>query len=146
MYPKDADRISNSVDSDWSSLIWVYTVCRRPWSDCSSRSDLGLHCLPRPDCPKTQEHYGIWATSWENLFMPYMNNKGADQPAHPCSLISTFVVCISSFCIGNFMTLASFFSWADRFESYLVENPDDRFSHDKAHIISSLWNWHRFNE
>ena len=21
-----------------------------------------------------------------------MNNKGADQPAHPCSLISTFVV------------------------------------------------------
>ena len=35
----------------------------------------------------------IWATSWENLFMPYVNNKGADQPAHPCSLISTFVVC-----------------------------------------------------
>ena len=24
--------------------------------------------------------------------MPYVNNKGADQPAHPCSLISTFVV------------------------------------------------------
>ena len=24
--------------------------------------------------------------------MVYMNNKGADQPAHPCSLISTFVV------------------------------------------------------
>ena len=22
----------------------------------------------------------IWATSWENLFMPYANNKGADQP------------------------------------------------------------------
>ena len=22
------------------------------------------------------------ATSWENLFMPYVNNKGADQPAH----------------------------------------------------------------
>ena len=25
--------------------------------------------------------------------MPYANNKGADQPAHPRSLISTFVVC-----------------------------------------------------
>ena len=25
--------------------------------------------------------------------MTYANNKGADQPAHPCSLISTFVVC-----------------------------------------------------
>ena len=24
-----------------------------------------------------------WAMSWENLFMPYANNKGADQPAHP---------------------------------------------------------------
>ena len=33
-----------------------------------------------------------WATSWENLFMPYANNKGADQPAHPRSLNSVFVV------------------------------------------------------
>ena len=32
------------------------------------------------------------ASSWENMFLPYTNNKGADQPAHPCSLISTFVV------------------------------------------------------
>ena len=32
-----------------------------------------------------------WAMSWENLFMPYANNKGADQPAHPHSLISAFV-------------------------------------------------------
>ena len=24
--------------------------------------------------------------------MPYGNNKGADQPEHPCSLISTFIV------------------------------------------------------
>ena len=29
--------------------------------------------------------------------MPYANNKGADQPAHPRSLISTFVVhCLES--------------------------------------------------
>ena len=34
------------------------------------------------------------------------------------------------------MTLASFFSWADRFESYLVENPEDRFSCDMAHAIT----------
>ena len=31
----------------------------------------------------------IWATSWENLFMPYANNKGADQPAR---LLSVFVI------------------------------------------------------
>ena len=40
---------------------------------------------------KTAKYY--WATSWENLFMPYANDKGADQPAHPRSLISAFVVC-----------------------------------------------------
>ena len=29
--------------------------------------------------------------------MPYVNNKGANQPAHPRSLISTFVVrCLDS--------------------------------------------------
>ena len=29
--------------------------------------------------------------------MPYANNKGTDQPVHPCSLISTFVVrCLDS--------------------------------------------------
>ena len=32
------------------------------------------------------------------------------------------------------MILANFFSWADRFESYLVENPEDRFSRDEAHM------------
>ena len=37
----------------------------------------------------------IWARSCENV--SYVNNKGADQPAHPRSLISTFVVrCLDS--------------------------------------------------
>ena len=41
--------------------------------------------------------YTIWATSWENLFMPYANNKGTDRPAHLRSLSSTFVVhCLDS--------------------------------------------------
>ena len=34
-----------------------------------------------------------------NIYI-YMNNKGADQPAHPCSLISTFVVC----CLDSIIT------------------------------------------
>ena len=33
-----------------------------------------------------------WTTSWENLFLSYVNNKSAHQPAHPRSLISAFVV------------------------------------------------------
>ena len=40
----------------------------------------------------------IWATSWENLFMPYANNKGADQHAHSPLLLYD----ISSFYIRNF--------------------------------------------
>ena len=73
----------------------------------------------------------IWATSWENLFLPYANNKGADQPVHVHSLISAFVVpCLdrsyTSICYSrNFKTLASSAGW---FESYLVSHPEDRFS------------------
>ena len=33
----------------------------------------------------------IWAISWENLLMPY-TNKSSDQPEHPRTLISAFVV------------------------------------------------------
>ena len=31
------------------------------------------------------------------------------------------------------MTLASVFTWAGLFESYLVENPEDKFSPDEAY-------------
>ena len=42
--------------------------------------------------PINRAWYILWATSWENLFLPYANNKAADQPAHARSLISAFVV------------------------------------------------------
>ena len=41
----------------------------------------------------------------------------------------------------NVMTLARLCSWADRFESYLVENPEDRFSHDMAQIYFVGAHW-----
>ena len=66
-------------------------------------------------------------------FMSYANNKGADQPAHPCRLISTFVVrCyynISRFYSRNFQTLASFFGCAGQFVSGLVGN-------SRRHVLS----------
>ena len=34
----------------------------------------------------------IWATSWENLFLPCANSKGADQPVHLRSLIGAIAV------------------------------------------------------
>ena len=56
-----------------------------------------------------------WTTSWENLFNPFANNKGADQPAHPRSLISAFFFffffffwfCLDSINSRNFKTLTS---------------------------------------
>ena len=39
--------------------------------------------------------------------------------------------------IQKFKTQASFWSWAGRFESTLVKNPEDRFSRDEAHLLSS---------
>ena len=73
--------------------------------------------------------------------MPCANNKDTDQPAHLRSLFSVFVIrfldSIYRCYILNFKTLASLSCWAGRFESYLVENPEDGFSRDKAHFIST---------
>ena len=66
--------------------------------------------------------------------------KGADQPAHLRSQISAFVIrCSDSiiplcFYIQNFKPLATLWCSANRFESDLVGNPEDRFSHDEAQI------------
>ena len=53
------------------------------------------------------------------------------------------VCCLDSIIIQNFKTLASFCSWADWFESYLVANPEDTwaqvlFTSETTHIIY-LW-------
>ena len=59
--------------------------------------------------------------------LPYANNKGADQPAHPRIKDQ------------NFKTLANFCGCAGRFESYLVGNPEDRFSRDEAHLCPCIY-------
>ena len=66
--------------------------------------------------------------------MSYANNKGADQPAHPRSLISAFVVrcldgIISLDSIVDISRLASFCGYAGRFVSGLVEN-------SRRHVLS----------
>ena len=45
MSPNDADGIANSVDTDQPAPFRL-------------QSDLGLHCLPRYICPKTEDYYG----------------------------------------------------------------------------------------
>ena len=49
------------------------------------------------------------------MFMPYPTNKNANQPAHSCSLISTFVRCLD--CI---ISIYHGLGW---FESYRVRKP-----------------------
>ena len=51
-----------------------------------------------------------------------------------------FLYYFSLICISEISSLASFCSWADWFESYLVTNPEDRYFRDEAHIIINvLW-------
>ena len=46
--------------------------------------------LPKSVCPEKVVHN--WAATRENLLLGFCDNKGADQPAHPRSLISAFVI------------------------------------------------------
>ena len=63
-----------------------------------------------------------------------IHNKGADQPAHSCSLISAFVVrCLDSIIsldsIAEISRLASLCSWAGQFES-------DQVGNSRRHVFS----------
>ena len=76
----------------------------------------------------------------------YVNNKGADQPAHPRSLISAFVVR----CLDSVMSLVSvtkisslmLASVAEQASLSLTwsETLENSFSHDEAHINMDFLN------
>ena len=75
-----------------------------------------------------------------NCFMPNANNKGADQPAHPRSLISTFVVCCwDSNCYTQFHELLA--SVAEQVDLSFTwsKTPIDKFSHGEAHFRSTFF-------
>ena len=73
--------------------------------------------------------------------MSYANNKGTDQPEHPCSLISAFVVR----CLDSVMSLVSvtkisslmLASVAEQASLSLTwsETSEDKFSHDEAPLF-----------
>ena len=74
--------------------------------------------------------------------MPYVNNKGADQPAHPRSLISTFIVhhLDSIICILAIYKVSIFQlgSVDDQTGLNLTWSkiPEDTFSRDVARILT----------
>ena len=77
--------------------------------------------------------------------MSYANSKGADQPAHPRSLISAFVVrCLDS--VLSLVSLAKISSLllasvAEQASLSVTwsETPEDTFSHDEAHFSYTEW-------
>ena len=76
-------------------------------------------------------------------FMAYATNKGADQPAHPCSLISTFVVrCLGSIICILVLSKVSrlqLVSVAEQVGLNLTWSkiPEDTFSRDVAQLTLS---------
>ena len=76
--------------------------------------------------------------------MPYANNKGPDQPVHPCSLISTFIVpYLDSIMPPVFISeitslqLTSKAVQADLCPTW-SQNSADRFSRGMAHMYLSV--------
>ena len=76
----------------------------------------------------------------KTCLMAYANNKGIDQPVHPCSLISAFVVryldsIISVVAISEISRLC-IVSVAEQTGLSLTwsQRPEDRFSHDVVQI------------
>ena len=68
--------------------------------------------------------------------MLYSNNKCADQPAHPRSLISPFVVrCLDSIILIDAISKISSVAGQASLRINLIANPQDRFSRDVAHFI-----------
>ena len=77
----------------------------------------------------------------EKTFGFFWNNTGADQAAHPHSLISAFVIRFLESIICNLTTgaISIFYlvsvaneNW---FETHFFRNPEDRFSRNEAHIM-----------
>ena len=77
----------------------------------------------------------------KTCLMPYANNKRADQPAHPRSLISTFVVrCLESILCILAISKVSRFQLASVAEQAGLnvtwsKITKDTFSRDVAHLI-----------
>ena len=68
----------------------------------------------------------------------FANNKGADQLAHPCSLISAFVIHLLESVISKFGVISIFYPVSVTEEtalSLLCWKPEDQFCCVEAHIL-----------
>ena len=83
----------------------------------------------------------MWALERENLSLVFVNNKGADQPAHPRSLISTFVILLLECIISKLATCKISIFWLvcvaeeTGLSLILSETPKTGFCRNLAHIL-----------
>ena len=73
----------------------VYIKLHYDFSSSFKRSLLRIYILPSLKSIQyllCKQHNQKWASTRENLSSGFANNAGADQPAHPRSLISAFVI------------------------------------------------------
>ena len=81
----------------------------------------------------SQRNNQNWPSRDKTGLRGFANNTGADQPVHPRSLISAFVIrffgkyYIYACYRWNFNFLASLCSWEDRFETRFDETPKTGF-------------------
>ena len=116
------------------SLIWSMEVDE----DQTSRPTGCLRmCIWRKSLRRTKSVI----ISWTGSFMPYANNKGADQPAYPSSLISTFIICCLNI-ITHFVAISDVLRFLVAFVAdqagLSCRHPKKDFSRDAALVETGL--------
>ena len=78
----------------WSILTFLHLneSCLNWLGGILSNLDIGQSTRYRYSAQWSLPICLIWASMQENLSSGFVNNKGSDQNAHMCSLISTFVI------------------------------------------------------
>ena len=79
----------------------------------------------------------LWATWWENLFLSYANSKDTDQPAHPRSLISVFVIR----CLDSIIPLVSISKISSLFLASLAAQTRSSLTWSEAPKTGFLMTW-----
>ena len=81
----------------------------------------------------------------KNGLQRFVNNKGADQPAHTRRLTSAFVIHLLERIISKLASseISIFYLVSVAVETgsslAFLENPEDRFSHDETHLMCTMY-------
>ena len=117
--------------------VSAYTL-QMLWRDCANNNCVWVILFP----VFSKRSWIAIGPRLQKLSLVICNSKCANQPAHPRSLISNFVVCFLDesnlhLLREKFQFLASLFSRRDWFKTRFVGTPEDRFSRVVACVACS---------